>query len=130
MSAPSHARRRLLRAAVGAAVCGVAAGRFALAQGQGEAKREGRLIEVTAQRFKFIPAEIAVRHGETVTLALTALDFPHGFSVPELQLRADLVPGRVVKLTLTPPRAGRLAFLCDNFCGDGHEGMHGVLVVG
>jgi cytochrome c oxidase subunit 2 len=118
-------RRLVLRAGLGLAFTAVGVRRIALAQGAGE----GRVVEVTAQRFRFTPNEIAAKRGETLVLAITSLDFVHGFSVPELQLRADLPPGRVTRVTLTPTRSGRIDFLCDNFCGDGHEGMHGVVVV-
>ena len=84
-----------------------------------------REIEITAQRFKFTPAEIPLKAGEPVVLLLRSLDFAHGFFVPDLNLRTDLMPGRVTRLTLTPKTPGKLAFLCDNFCGDGHEGMDG-----
>jgi len=30
---------------------------------------------------------------------------------------------------VVPEKAGRFTFLCDNFCGDGHEDMNGVIVV-
>lgn len=90
---------------------------------------EGRVIEVEARRFTFAPSEITVRRGELVTLAFKTQDFVHGFSVPDLGVRADLAPGQITKVTLRPAKAGRIEFLCDNFCGDGHEQMHGVLVV-
>jgi len=90
---------------------------------------EGRVIPVVVRRFRFTPDVIELKRGETVTLAFTSIDFVHGFSVPDLHLRADLLPGRVTKVRLTPTRAGRLDFLCDNFCGDGHEGMNGHLLV-
>jgi heme/copper-type cytochrome/quinol oxidase subunit 2 len=32
-------------------------------------------------------------------------------------------------LSFTPDKAGTFTFLCDVFCGDGHEGMSGRLVV-
>jgi cytochrome c oxidase subunit II len=35
----------------------------------------------------------------------------------------------VARLRLVPERAGEFPFLCDVFCGDGHEGMSGLLVV-
>ncbi|NCT82062.1 MAG: cytochrome c oxidase subunit II [Comamonadaceae bacterium] len=84
-----------------------------------------REIEVTAQRFRFTPNVIPLKAGEPVVLLLRSLDFAHGFFVPDLDLRTDLMPGRVIRLALTPKAPGRLAFLCDNFCGDGHEGMDG-----
>jgi len=88
-----------------------------------------RVIEVVARRFFFTPSEIVLKRGQPVTLAFTAVDFMHGFNVPDLGVRADLVPGRVTKVRLVPAKAGTLDFLCDNFCGDGHEGMVGKLIV-
>jgi cytochrome c oxidase subunit 2 len=64
-----------------------------------------------------------------VTLVLSSADFPHGFSIPDFGVRVDLVPGKTMELTFTPDRAGRFAFLCDNFCGEGHDGMTGMVVV-
>jgi cytochrome c oxidase subunit 2 len=42
-----------------------------------------------------------------------------------LHVRTDIVPGKITRLPLTFPRAGKLGFLCDNFCGSGHEEMAG-----
>ena len=89
----------------------------------------GRIIEIEARRFAYTPAEITARPGEAVTLVLKAIDFTHGFFIPDLNVRADLVPGRVVNLRLKVDRPGRYELLCDNFCGDGHEQMNGLLVV-
>ena len=76
-----------------------------------------------------MPAEILVRKNEAVTLQLIAVDFPHGFGLPDFGLRVDLVPGKVVELAVTPDKAGRFHMLCDNFCGEGHDKMSGWLVV-
>ncbi|TFW29807.1 hypothetical protein [Duganella callida] len=51
------------------------------------------------------------------------MDFPHGFSVPELNLLADLVMDKPVQVRQKPEAEGRFGFLCDNFCGSGHEEM-------
>ena len=88
-----------------------------------------RRIPVVARKFVFIPNEIAVRQGESVVLEFTAPEVTMGFHAPELGLRALIVPGEVVKVPFTADRAGRFDFLCDVFCGDGHEGMNGHLVV-
>lgn len=86
-------------------------------------------IELKATKFDFAAKEIRVRKGQRVTLVLTTPDFVHGFSVPDFNARVDLVPGKSVELTFTPDRAGRFVFLCDNFCGEGHDRMTGFLVV-
>lgn len=88
-----------------------------------------RVIHVVAKKFVFVPNEIRVRTGEAVVLMLSAPEVPMGFSVPGLALRADVVPGKVTALRLTADKAGSFAFLCDVFCGTGHEEMSGVLVV-
>ena len=88
-----------------------------------------RRVAVLATKFAFDRPEIRIRRGETVTLVLTSPDFVHGFSIPDLDARVDLVPGKTVELTLRPARAGRFVFLCDNFCGEGHDRMTGFIVV-
>ena len=87
------------------------------------------VIAVAARKFEFVPSEIKVRKGRPVTLALTSSDFVHGFSMPDFAIRKDLVPGRTIEVTITPATSGRYPFLCDNFCGEGHDGMSGILVV-
>lgn len=116
-------KRRLLLALVGA---GAGALLLQRAFAQATAPRE---IEITAQRFHFTPNRIALKAGEPVLLKIRALDFAHGFYIPDLDRRMDLIPGRVVELAITPTNPGTLHFLCDNFCGDGHEGMDGVFEV-
>jgi len=88
-----------------------------------------RRIPVVARKFVFIPNEIAVRKGESVLLEFSAPEVAMGFFAPELGLRALIVPGEVARLPFTADKAGRFDFLCDVFCGDGHEGMSGHLVV-
>jgi cytochrome c oxidase subunit 2 len=88
-----------------------------------------RVIPVVARKFVFIPSEISVRKGEAVVLELTAPEVAMGFFAPALGLRALIVPGETARVHWTPDRAGRFDFLCDVFCGDGHEGMQGHLLV-
>lgn len=90
---------------------------------------EARVITIVARKFVFIPNEITVRQGESVVLAFTAPEVAMGFFAPELGLRALIVPGEVSRVPFTADKAGRFDFLCDVFCGDGHEGMNGHLVV-
>ena len=88
-----------------------------------------REIEMVAQRFQYTPAEINLKAGEKVILAIRSLDFVHGFNIPDLGVRADLVPGKVTKVEIRPTKVGKLDFVCDNFCGDKHEEMHGTFIV-
>lgn len=88
-----------------------------------------RVIEIIAQRFRFTPHEIQLKVGEPVMLAIKSLDFVHGMNIPDFGKRADLVPGQITRIELLPSTSGTFDFVCDNFCGDGHEEMHGRFVV-
>ncbi|MYN15986.1 cytochrome c oxidase subunit II [Rugamonas sp. FT107W] len=100
-----------------------------VALGAVQAKAKERVIKIEARKFRFAPNVIELKKGEAVVLELTALDFPHGFSVPDLKIRADLVMGKPVQVKLKPETAGQYGFLCDNFCGSGHEEMAGTIIV-
>lgn len=86
-------------------------------------------IGILAQKFDFTPDEIKLKRGETVTLVVTALDRVHGFKIPQLGIRTDVIPGEDARITITPDKVGEITFLCDVFCGDGHEDMNGTLIV-
>ena len=116
-------RRLWLRAAL-ANVAGAALGR-ALAQ----AGTPARTVALTARRFAYEPGEITLRAGVPVVVEIRSLDFLHGMSLPSLGQRLDLIPGRITRLEFTPHEAGTIDFLCDNFCGEGHETMSGKFIV-
>ena len=119
----SASRRRILQGVV--ATAGAALVRAGVAQDAAAP----RVIELTAQRFTYTPNEIALKVGERVVIAIRSIDFVHGMNLPDLHMRLDLVPGRITKLELQPKAPGMIDFVCDNFCGDGHEEMHGRFVV-
>ena len=86
-------------------------------------------IKIIAQKFKYTPNQIVLKKGQTTVLEFTSVDFVHGFNLPDLKIRADLIPGRVTKVELKIDKEGVYEFLCDNFCGDGHEEMSGKITV-
>jgi len=99
------------------------------ARGVKEVIAKERVIAIEARKFIYTPNEITLKKGEPVVLAFTAVDFIHGFFIPDMYIRADLKPGQVTEVRLTPGQAGEYAFLCDNFCGSGHEEMNGKIIV-
>ena len=88
-----------------------------------------RVIPLVARRYRYEPSEIELKAGEAVVIEIRALDFVHGINIPDLGRRLDLMPGLVTRLELQPKEPGVIDFLCDNFCGEGHEEMHGRFVV-
>jgi cytochrome c oxidase subunit 2 len=130
-------RRRFLAGGAGAVAAASAVGgalwpglQEALAAEGASAPAAGaRVIPVVARKFVFLPNELTVKRGESVVLEFTSPEVVMGFFAPALNLRAVLVPGAPVRVPFTAERAGRYDFLCDIFCGDGHEGMSGHLTV-
>jgi cytochrome c oxidase subunit 2 len=88
-----------------------------------------KTIQITAKRFEYSPKEIHLKKGEPVILEFKTEDRKHGFKVPELGLAAVIKPGEVTSLPLTPDKTGRFEFHCHLFCGSGHEGMTGAIIV-
>jgi cytochrome c oxidase subunit 2 len=115
------ARRRLVRAA----------GAFGLTAAAALAGAQDAevTIAIVARKFEFVPDEVTVRRGDRVVLKFTAPAVAMGFALPAFKLRADIVPGQVAELRFTADREGRFDFVCDQFCGSGHEDMNGTLVV-
>ncbi len=86
-------------------------------------------VRIGAKKFEFHPNKVTAKLGQPVVLVLTSEDRIHGFKMPELGIRTDIVPGQETRVALTPQKAGSFTFFCDVFCGDGHEGMDGTLIV-
>jgi len=93
------------------------------------AEQQEQVIKMTAKRFEYSPKEITLKKGVPVVLEFTALDRLHGFECPELDIRADLLPGKVTRIRVLPQKTGSFSFHCNIFCGDGHEDMTGTIIV-
>ena len=100
-----------------------------MAQGTTRKPDKERVIKIVAQKFSYTPNEIVLKNRQPAVLEFTALDFVHGFKIPDLNIRADLPPGKVTRVRVTPEEAGVYDFMCDNFCGSGHEEMSGRIIV-
>ena len=116
-------RRALLRAAVAAGVA-AAMGPVVI-----RAQAKPRVIPIRAQKFTYEPAELTLKLNEPVIFQLTSADVVMGFSVPDFKTRATIIPGQVTEVAMTPNKAGEFIFLCDVFCGTGHENMEGTMKV-
>ena len=112
---------------IGALLTGV--GMNATGKTKAKSAAKPRVIKIEARKFLYTPNQIVLKKGELVALELTSIDFMHGFNIPDMKIRADLLPGKITRVTFTPETVGALDFLCDNFCGTGHEEMNGKFIV-
>ena len=93
------------------------------------APAEEQVIKILARKFTYSPNKLTVKKGVPVVLELTTADVLMGFYVPDFDIRADIVPEQVTRVRLVPDKIGTFTFLCDVFCGSGHETMNGTITV-
>ena len=94
-----------------------------------KAQGDPHVVEITAKRFQFTPAEINLKKGETVTIKLKSEDVTHGFYNKPLKIDGDIAPGKETEITITPQTVGRFVTICDHFCGTNHGNMRMVINV-
>ena len=86
-------------------------------------------VYIRAQIWSFLPSEIRVPQGATVTFYLTSQDVQHGFIVEGTNINMMVLPGQVSKLTATFDEPGTFNIICHEYCGIGHHNMFAQLIV-
>lgn len=76
-----------------------------------------------------VSSQLILPVGQEVDLRIRSLDVMHGFSVPELRIKQDAVPGQIFHLHFTPTQQGKYAVLCTQVCGLGHYRMQATVYV-
>jgi len=96
-----------------------------------EEKQAGQIREfnLVAKRWEFNPSEINVNEGDTVILNVESIDVSHGFSLLSFNVNERLDPGNKIRVEFIADEKGTFNFFCNNYCGLGHGGMKGVLIV-
>ena len=64
-----------------------------------------------------------------VILEFTAPEVAMGFDAPGLKLNTEIPQENPCAWRSRPDRPGEFEFVCDVFCGSGHEDMGGVIKV-
>jgi cytochrome c oxidase subunit II len=60
---------------------------------------------------------------------LRSKDVLHDFYIPQFRVKMDAVPGMITGMWFTPTKTGTYEVACAEYCGVGHHGMRGVIVV-
>jgi cytochrome c oxidase subunit 2 len=76
-----------------------------------------------------VTSELVLPANRQVDLRINSLDVIHGFSVPEMRLKQNAVPGMTIHVHFTPKIPGTYAILCTQVCGMGHYRMNANLRV-
>ncbi len=86
-------------------------------------------IEMTAEHFHFTPEEVRVKEGTLLTFKIRAIDGTHGFALGAFGIDARLPENETTVIELYAAKKGEYGFKCSHFCGLGHLGMTGKLIV-
>lgn len=86
-------------------------------------------IEMTAEDYHFTPDVIHVKVGTLVTLKVTSTDGTHGLKLGDFGLDETIEEGQTKVVEFYAARKGEYGFKCSHFCGIGHFGMNGKLIV-
>jgi cytochrome c oxidase subunit II len=88
-----------------------------------------RVIPMAARKYEFSPKRLVVRSREKIRLEIVSQDVLHGFRLQGYALNLSLPPHQTVPVEFTAKGPGTYTFRCSVYCGPGHEGMTGELVV-
>jgi len=86
-------------------------------------------VAMNAEHFRFIPEDVHVKAGTLLTLQITATDGTHGFELASFGIDEKLPAGETRTIGVYLPQKGEYGFSCSHFCGIGHFGMNGKLIV-
>ena len=86
-------------------------------------------VTMVAARYGFFPPVIEVPADTTVKFRIASADVLHGVHVPNTNASTMIVPGYVSEITTAFPTPGKYAFLCNEYCGLGHDSMWSRLIV-
>jgi heme/copper-type cytochrome/quinol oxidase subunit 2 len=84
---------------------------------------------MTAERFHFTPEDIHVRAGTLVELNIKSLDGTHGFTLNHFGIDESIKEGETKTVRFFAGERGEFGFHCSHFCGIGHFGMTGKVIV-
>jgi heme/copper-type cytochrome/quinol oxidase subunit 2 len=104
------------------------------------------VIHITAQKSQYSPSSVHVKSGSTVELHIAAVDRAHGFVInvyPDKAATSEsaglvfahpqncwkIEKGQEAVIEFVARQLGTYAFRCCVFCGFGHLGMKGEIIV-
>ena len=89
----------------------------------------GRNAKLGTKNDIIVENELHVPVNKVVRIDLTSKDVIHSFYLPNMRLRQDAVPGRIIHVWFEATETGQYEIPCSQLCGFGHSGMKGNLTV-
>jgi|GEM_PF-1969817 len=94
-------------------------------------KYSSRIKEFTleAYQFGYDPGTITVKKGDIVILKATSRDTAHGVQIKAYGINETVEKGQIKRIEFIADKEGEFDIKCSVFCGIGHAGMKGKLIV-
>jgi cytochrome c oxidase subunit 2 len=73
--------------------------------------------------------EVVLPQGAPAIFQVGSTDVVHGFNVPEMRMKVDVVPGTINQMFFVPRLPGSYEIACAQHCGANHYKMRGVVTV-
>lgn len=86
-------------------------------------------INMIAEDYHFNPEVIRVNVGTLLRLNIISIEGIHGFRLSEFGIDERLEENTLKSIELYIPEKGEYTFRCSHFCGIGHFGMTGKIIV-
>lgn len=86
-------------------------------------------LQNSAAQDDLVVPTMAIPINRPIELLLRSKDVTHAFSVRELRIKQDTVPGLVIPIVFTATRTGRFEISCAELCGLGHHRMRSFIEV-
>ena len=121
--------RKIIAASLFVMLALVAAAPAYRAQSSGAVK-ETKEVQMTAKKFEYSPSTVEVSAGTRIVFKITALDREHGFQIAGVKDGCvKIKKGETATVEYVAEKPGTVEFKCCVFCGMGHGGMKGKIVV-
>lgn len=92
-------------------------------------KYDAYILARAIPQWEYLPREMTVPVGSSVSFYITTPDVQHGFMLQNTNANFMVLPGQVSKLTVKFETPGTYNFICNEFCGAGHAIMYGAIIV-
>jgi len=89
----------------------------------------GSDIYLLARNYDWGKFILELEKGRLYRLHLASLDLRHAIVVHELKLMNRIKPDEFKVIEFTPGKVGRFRLVCGEWCGIGHAGMVGTIIV-
>jgi cytochrome c oxidase subunit 2 len=92
-------------------------------------KYDAYILAHAIPTWEYLPKEMTVPVGSSVTFYVTSSDVQHGFKIQDTNANFMVIPGQVSKLTIKFSKPGTYNYICTEYCGVGHGVMYGAIIV-